>query len=416
MLKRLLLLCILALACLNAPASAADKTELDAVLFTAPWCGHCQRLKKEYLTEFKEEYKDKVNLIDYDISQPGINIIFNDTLKEHNIDPQTAGVPCMFIGESVFMGYPSEIKTGASAAIQKALANKEKTYYGTKDYIAECKANEANIAQGNDTSCEEDNAIAPGVTKEETLNMFEQITFWAIIAAGLIDGINPCAFAVIVFFVSFLAVYKYDRKEVILVGSAYCLAVFLAYIAIGLGLFNFLYAMSSFYYVMMVFKWLTIGLCGTFLLISFYDFIIYQKTKDHNKIVLQLPKSYKEYIHKVMRFFLRDKQKTTFRLVMAALAVGFIVSLVEAVCTGQVYLPTIAIILKEADVHFVRAMIYLITYNFMFIVPLIVILALSVAGYESKGFNDFLKKHLGLTKLALCLLFLGLLILLITNM
>lgn len=413
MLKKLLVLTLAFVGFAGASAYAEQKQPLEAALFTAPWCGHCQRLKKEYLNEFKTLYKDTVKLVEYDVSQAGVNIIFNDTLAEYNVE--SAGVPCLVVGESVLMGYPDEIKTGADAAIHKALDNNERTYFGTKAYIAECKANIQNTAAEEEASCE-NNQIAPGVSKEETLNMFEQITFWAIIAAGLIDGINPCAFAVIVFFVSFLAVYKYDRKEVLLVGAAYCLAVFLAYIAIGLGLFNFLYAMSSFYYVMMVFKWLTIALCALFLLLSLYDFLIYQKTKDHNKILLQLPKSYKEYIHKVMRFFLRDKQKSTFRLVLAALAVGFIVSLVEAVCTGQVYLPTIALILKEADAHFIRAILYLVLYNLMFIVPLVIILALSVMGYESKGFNDFLKKHLGLTKLALCLLFLGLLILLLMNM
>lgn len=413
MLKKLLVLTLAFVGFAGASAYAEQKQPLEAALFTAPWCGHCQRLKKEYLNEFKTLYKDTVKLVEYDVSQAGVNIIFNDTLAEYNVE--SAGVPCLVVGESVLMGYPDEIKTGADAAIHKALDNNERTFFGTKAYIAECKANIQNAAAEEEASCE-NNQIAPGVSKEETLNMFEQITFWAIIAAGLIDGINPCAFAVIVFFVSFLAVYKYDRKEVLLVGAAYCLAVFVAYIAIGLGLFNFLYAMSSFYYVMMIFKWLTIALCALFLLLSLYDFLIYQKTKDHNKILLQLPKSYKEYIHKVMRFFLRDKQKSTFRLVLAALAVGFIVSLVEAVCTGQVYLPTIALILKEADAHFIRAILYLVLYNLMFIVPLVIILALSVMGYESKGFNDFLKKHLGLTKLALCLLFLGLLILLLMNM
>ena len=101
---------------------------------------------------------------------------------------------------------------------------------------------------------------------------------------------------------------------------------------------------------------------------------------------------------------------------LAALAVGFVVSLIEAVCTGQVYLPTIALILKEADANFMRAMAFLVLYNLMFIVPLVIILCLSVMGYESKGFNNFLKNHLGLTKLALCLLFLALLILLLANM
>ncbi len=246
--------------------------------------------------------------------------------------------------------------------------------------------------------------------------MFSRITFWAIVLAGLTDGINPCAFAVIVFFISFLSVYKYERKEIILVGCAYCGSVFVAYVLIGLGLFNFLYKMSSFYYVMWGFKWFTIILCALFLILSFYDFIVYQITKKSEKVILQLGKSNKERVHKIIRYFLRDKNKSAFRLFCAALVVGFLVSLIEAVCTGQVYLPTIAVILKEANQDFFRAMTYLFIYNLMFIVPLVIIFVLSLLGYESKTFNEFLRKHLGLTKLALCLLFLGLLILLLANM
>jgi len=164
------------------------------------------------------------------------------------------------------------------------------------------------------------------------------------------------------------------------------------------------------------FKWLTILLCALFFVLSLYDFIVYQITKNADKVVLQLGKGYKEKIHKIIRYFLRDKNKSAPRLFWAAVVVGFLVSLIEAVCTGQVYLPTIAVILKEANQDFWRAMIYLLTYNLMFIVPLVIIFALSVLGYESKTFNEFLRKHLGFTKLALCLLFLGLLILLITNM
>lgn len=414
MLKKLLFLLVLVFGFLSLNAYAKEEQKLEVAIFTAPWCGHCQRLKKEYLDDFKKQFKDEVKFVDYDISKAGTNIIFQDTMREHNINPQKAGVPTMVIGETVLSGYPAEIRTKGPQTVLKAIKNKEITYHGTKKYIAECKAKEEERQQQG-KACEEEK-IPPEVSKAETLNLFNQITFWAIISAGLIDGINPCAFAVIVFFVSFLAVYKYNRREIILVGSAYCLAVFLAYIAIGLGLFNFLYAMKSFYYVMIAFKWGTVALCALFLVLSLYDFIIYQKTKDHNKIILQLSKGNKEYIHKVMRFFLRDKQKSTFRLVLAALAVGFVVSLIEAVCTGQVYLPTIALILKEADANFIRAMAYLILYNLMFIVPLVIILCLSVMGYESKGFNNFLRKHLGFTKLALCLLFLGLLLLLIFNM
>jgi len=416
----------------------ASAEQPDVVIFTAHYCGHCQRFKKEYLPQLKKQFAGQVRFVEYEITEPGVNVIFNDTLDEYGQTEK--GVPALVVGKTVLMGYPPSIKTKGEDAINKAIKNKEKTFFGTKDFIAQCKlpvkkpsaekpvtkkpsvtmdipaeqptpSPEESAAEAEKEPCE--TALPDGTSAAR--EMFNQITFVAIIAAGLIDGINPCAFAVIVFFVSFLAAYKYNRREIILVGSAYCASVFLAYVLIGLGLFNFVYAMRSFYYVMMGFKWLTIGLCALFFLLSLYDFIIYRLTQNHNKILLQLSKSNKEYIHKVMRVFLKDKQSSAWRLVLAAVCVGFVVSLVEAICTGQVYLPTIALILKEAGEHFWRAMAYLILYNLMFIVPLVVILVLSILGYESSTFNGFFKKHLGLTKLLLCLLFLGLLLLLIFN-
>ena len=404
--KKLFLIIFTLIFCL--PFAFAEGQKLEAVIFTSPTCGHCQKFKREYLATLKRDFKDTVKFVEFDVSKPEDSIIFHDTLHEYGFGVESMGVPAMVAGKTVLLGYPSQIRTEGPSAILKALRDGETTLYGTQDAIKECKNKEEKAKL-----CEEGKQ---NTALEAAQNMFKRISFWAILVAGLVDGINPCAFAVIVFFISFLSVYKYDKREIIIVGSAYCGAVFVAYILIGLGLFNFLYKMSSFYYVMWGFKWLTIGLCALFLVLSFYDFIVYQITKNADKVILQLGKGYKEKIHKIIRYFLRDKNKSAFRLFCAAVVVGFLVSLIEAVCTGQVYLPTIAVILKEANQDFLRAMVYLITYNLMFIVPLVIIFVLSILGYESKTFNEFLRKHLGLTKLALCLLFLGLLILLIANM
>lgn len=410
--KKLLFTILTLIFCLPFAFADADKNaaeKLEVAIFTSPACGHCQKFKREYLATLKQDFQDKVKFVEFDVSKPEDSIIFHDTLKEYGLGVEDMGVPAMVVGKTVLMGYPTQLRTEGPSAILKALREGEKTYYGTQASIKECKLKEEKKTK----TCEEQ---PKNSALEAARSMFSRITFWAIILAGLTDGINPCAFAVIVFFISFLSVYKYDRKEIILVGSAYCGAVFVAYVLIGLGLFNFLYKMSSFYYVMWGFKWLTIALCALFLILSFYDFIVYQITKKSEKVILQLGKNNKERVHKIIRYFLRDKNKSAFRLFCAAVVVGFLVSLIEAVCTGQVYLPTIAVILKEANQDFLRAMIYLITYNLMFIVPLVIIFVLSLLGYESKTFNEFLRKHLGLTKLALCLLFLGLLILLIVNM
>ena len=367
--------------------SAWAQEKVEYVLFVSPSCVHCNKLKQEYWGALKEKYKDTVNFTEYDLSVPANNLLFNQTAEAYGIKAEDRGYPAAVVGSTYLMGYPTEIGTYSESAIEKAQLLHEKT----------------NVS-----------AIATDQVQQTAQQAFKKITFWAIIGSGLVDGINPCAFAVIVFFISFLTVYKYTRREIILVGTSYCVAVFAAYLLLGLGVFKFLYAMRGFAYVIKAFYILTAALCLLFFVLAIYDFIIYRKTKKTDGMLLQLPHGLKVRIHKIMGFFLRDKQKSTFRLVLAALAVGFCVSLVEAVCTGQVYVPTCVLIMQ--DPHFrAQAAFYLVLYNLMFIVPLITVFVLALIGYESKGFNDFFKKHLGLTKILLCLVFLALFILLVGN-
>ena len=173
---------------------------VDAVLFTSPYCPHCRHLKQDGFPQaFKEKHQDKVRLTEYDLTQDANNVIFSQTLEAYHLD--NAGIPMLIVGETVLQGYPTQIGPGADAAVQKAIDNNEETR-------------------------------VPGLQKEEAPSLqthetlFSQITLWAIIGAGLADGVNPCAFAVIVFFVSFLAAYKYTKKEIVIVGSAYCAAAF----------------------------------------------------------------------------------------------------------------------------------------------------------------------------------------------
>lgn len=384
--KKILRVLLGAVLLLGGAAAAQAEVKLSEdkpnfVLFVSPSCVHCNKLKAEYWPGLKEQYKDSVNFIELDISQGGNNLIFAETAKAYGV--QEMGYPAAAIGSTFLMGYPTEIKTYADAAIEKAMLLNEKTTLVQTD-------------------------------AQDPQKAFSKITLWAIIGSGLVDGINPCAFAVIVFFVSFLTVYKYTRKEIIVVGTAYCAAVFAAYVLIGLGLFKFLYAMSGFAYVIKGFYILTAAVCLLFFVLALYDFWVYKKTGKAEKMLLQLPTNLKVRIHKIMGFFLREKHDSSIRLTLAALAVGFAVSLVEAVCTGQVYLPTVVLIMQDPAFR-VKAWLFLLLYNLMFIFPLVLIFVLSILGYESKGFNDFLKKHLGLMKLLLCCVFLGLFLLLLGN-
>ncbi|MCK9572533.1 MAG: hypothetical protein M0Q96_04575, partial [Candidatus Omnitrophica bacterium] len=252
---------------------------------------------------------------------------------------------------------------------------------------------------------------APGASEDATPNRFDLKVYFqsfmplAIIIAGLEDGINPCAFTVLVFFISFLIAQGYRKRELVLIGASFILSVFLTYLLIGLGIFNFLYRLKSFW---LFIRGLNIAI-GSFCLflgvLAVYDFIKFKKSGLTDSLILQLPLPVKQRIHQVISFFHRKspeekagKKAPLFKLALSTCLSGFLVSLLEAVCTGQVYLPTIAFVLKSGALK-LQAFAYLLLYNLMFIFPLLVIFILALAGATSGDFARFLNKHLAKIKL-----------------
>ncbi|MFH0826527.1 MAG: hypothetical protein V1923_01365, partial [Candidatus Omnitrophota bacterium] len=250
----------------------------------------------------------------------------------------------------------------------------------------------------------------------DLLAHFRNFTPLAVISAGLIDGVNPCAFTVIVFFISFLTLQGYRKRELIVIGTGFIFSVFLTYLLIGLGLFNFLYQLKGFWAVTRAFN-ISIGAFSIILgCLALYDFVKYRKTKETEGLLLQLPAAVKRRIQYVIGLHYRkttpsssgrpERQKHILALTLTAFVTGFLVSILEAVCTGQTYLPTISFILKTTVLK-LQALFYLLVYNFMFIVPLGIIFVLALMGVASQQFAALLKKHLLTIKILMALLFFG---------
>jgi len=242
---------------------------------------------------------------------------------------------------------------------------------------------------------------------QSLLERFKTFRPLAVAGAGIIDGINPCAFTVIVFFISFLALQGYRKRELIAIGSAFITAVFLTYLLLGIGLFGFLYRLKGFWAITRVFNF-TVGAVSVILgLLCIYDIFKFKATAKPQDMILQLPKMLKQQIHKVIGMHYRMNKRGIFPLLLSALVTGFLVSILEAICTGQMYLPTIAFVLKTT--HFkLEAFGYLVLYNLMFIIPLFVILIFALWGVTSEQFSKFLKKHMLLVKVLMAAMFFGL--------
>ncbi|MCX5699399.1 MAG: hypothetical protein NTX01_06850 [Candidatus Omnitrophica bacterium] len=377
---RYLLVFLLLILFLPAKIIAADNSKsAKLIIFYSPSCHQCIQAKQEVMPGIEKEFKDKIIFEYRDVSQIE-NYKWLLGLLRGNSAGLKYQVPLFYLG-------------GKFLTAQGRLDD------NLRNFIA------AGIKRNS----------ALGLISVDLTAYFKTFVPAAVIFAGLSDGINPCAFTVIVFFISFLALQGYRKRELILIGLAFILAVFLTYLGIGLGIFNFFYSFAGFWVITRLLN-IIIGILSImFGVLAIYDFIIFKKTGSTEGLILQLPKPIKERIHQVVGFFYRkslaEKQEKTKpalgRLLFSALAAGFLVSLLEAVCTGQVYLPTISFVLKSTTLK-LQALGYLLLYNIMFIAPLIVIFVLALLGTTSQQFSGFLKKRLGLIKILMAILFFGL--------
>ncbi len=248
---------------------------------------------------------------------------------------------------------------------------------------------------------------------QASVERFLSFGLFTVLGAGLIDGINPCAFTVLVFFISFLNFVGYRRRELLILGGVFILSVFLTYILIGIGLFKFVRSLESFALVShIVYKGIA-GLSIVLGLYSVYDWYIYRKTGNPEEVKLKLPNFIKLKIQRIIQNASRNRSKTLFDLSGAVFISGFAVSLLESVCTGQTYVPTISYMLRTPHLRS-AAMLNLVLYNLMFILPLTLILGISLTGVTSEVFSKWARGHLGKVKLLTAALFflLGILLLL----
>ncbi|NLE00326.1 MAG: hypothetical protein GX640_10670 [Fibrobacter sp.] len=207
--------------------------------------------------------------------------------------------------------------------------------------------------------------------------------FVGTLAAGAADGINPCAIATMIFLISFLATRKRSRGEILFIGLTYTATVFTTYLAMGLGLKSILEHMKGYYIFSQIIRWGAFSLASVVAILSFKDAILYKKTKKTDSISLQLPKPVKLAIHKVISGNLSGTS-----LFIGAVVTGFLVTLLEAICTGQMYVPYIVAMTQRASLR-LAGYGFLVLYNFLFVLPLLVVMILAYYGMK---WNDLAKK------------------------
>jgi len=177
-----------------------------------------------------------------------------------------------------------------------------------------------------------------------------------IAGAALADSINPCAFSILFLTIAFLFSLGKDRRFILMAGGSYILGIALVYTLIGVGL---LQVMSVFQIPNVMAKF------GAIILALYAAIGLANELFPRFPLKLKIPTGAHPIIAKVVH-------KGS---VPAALLLGVLVGMFEFPCTGGPYLFVLSLLHDQA--RFWSGFWYLITYNLIFVSPLIVILALA---------------------------------------
>jgi cytochrome c biogenesis protein CcdA len=184
----------------------------------------------------------------------------------------------------------------------------------------------------------------------------ETLLLPAVLLTGLLDGINPCALAILLFFVSFLFTIRKTRLSVARMGAVYIGAVYVVYFLIGLGLLQ----------ASTLFEGHWLGQAGAVLLILLGLTNLLGAIFPKFPIRLEVPESSKEGLQKWMH---RATLPTT-------LVLGILVGLHTFPCSGGPYVAVLGLLGSRTS--FWEGASYLVLYNLMFVLPLVAVLILSL--------------------------------------
>jgi len=363
-----------------AAASRVEQGRKCLAYFHQPGCKECDRVS--YLLLYLEKHFPSLELRQYDITVRENKVLNEAMCLARNVPQhQRLVVPAIFIGDGHLV--ENEISWDAVKKFLNTPAAAEPPWNVSEDLLAKARASIG--------------------------GRLRSLKVATVAAAGLLDGVNPCAFATIIFFISYLAMIGRTGRQLISVGAAFSVAVFLTYLAIGFGFFKFLQSVADVMRTLSLILYVVIAVIAFVIgAVSLYDFVLIRKG-DLRDMKLQLPAALKRRIQ------LTISRKSRMRnYLVGAVVAGAVVSLLELACTGQVYLPTITWAVQDPALR-PYAYRLLVVYNLMFVTPLVAIIVLAYYGLSSQQLSLFLHRHAAVVKLATAVLFFAMAGLLLYN-
>jgi thiol-disulfide isomerase/thioredoxin len=324
--------------------SYAQTNKVILYLFWGDGCPHC-KAEKAFLEKLKEKYPE-LEIKEYEVWYNSENLeLFDKMAKSYGCSAKA--VPTTFIGDKYIVGYLSDSTTGKK--IEDAI--KECLNKGCINPIEKINESSSGMCTGNEI------VELPTFGELDASKM--SLPTFTIIIAG-IDGFNPCAFFVLFFLLSML-VYAQSRKIMLLIGSIF---VFFS----GFIYFLFMAAWLNLFLIIGKLAIIT-TLAGSVALIigviNIKDFFFFKKG-----ISLTIPDHAKPKLFKRMRNLLKASSlsSTILGTIILAIAANFY----ELLCTSG-FPMVFTRVLTLNNLSITEYYLYLILYNIIYVIPLMVI-------------------------------------------
>lgn len=370
--------CLVLGVCPDGRAGPADPVRLD--LFFSPGCTECERLKKEVLPELTACFPGRYTLVEHNLTQPETIPLL--IAYQERCGNTGNGHVSLVVDHQVFLSGYAVMATGLLDRVAEALAAREDRNWVLPQ--APAAASDAAVAARAD-----------------------RLTLPVVAAGGFLDGLNPCALSTLIFLLSLLAVAKTPRRTRLLAGLSFISASFLVYTGLGAG-FLWLFRRSPDFSTVKRVVEIVLGVCMIPLGVwSFLDAFRFHRSQRPSDVTLQLPQKIKTFIHTWM-----DTRLGAGGPVIGGFAAGAGVTVLESVCTGQSYLPTLTFMLKRNPSD-MTAWGWLLVYNLLFILPLTVAFVCFHRGLQVTALIDWNKRHLAAVKILLGLFFFAMAVLLL---
>ena len=174
-----------------------------------------------------------------------------------------------------------------------------------------------------------------------------------ILASALLDSVHPCSFSILLITIAFLFGLQMTREKILKIGGVYIAGIFASYLLIGLGILKVLHLFNTPHFM---------GKLGAALLIIFGIINLVNRFFPNVPIRLALPSIVKGPMARLM-------EQTS---MIAAFGLGALVGICQFPCMGGPYLMVIGLLRDQ--VTFTAGFWYLILYNVVLIVPLVLVM------------------------------------------